>query len=107
MSFEKASEYLKSRGYEDRIKVFAESTATVAAAAEALGCKEDEIAKSLALIAGEDVILILAKGTARLDNTKYKAEFHTKAKMIDHDKVGELVGHAAGGVCPFGVNEGV
>ena len=52
-------------------------------------------------------MLIVTEGTAKLDNHKYKSLFHIKAKMIPYDEVEAYVGHAPGGVCPFGVNEGV
>ena len=51
--------------------------------------------------------MILAEGTARVDNRKYKDTFHVKAKMIPFDEVEQYIGHAPGGVCPFGINEGV
>ena len=79
----------------------------VSAAAEALGCEPAMIAKTLSFLQGEQPVLILAEGTARIDNQKYKAAFGCKAKMIPADLVGPLTGHETGGVCPFGVNEGV
>ncbi len=68
---------------------------------------EAEIAKTLSFLVDDKPILILAAGDSKIDNGKYKAEFHTKAKMIPFDLVEQLIGHAVGGVCPFGVNEGV
>ena len=56
---------------------------------------------------GGGAILIVAAGDAKIDNSKYKAEFGTKAKMLTPDEASELVGHAVGGVCPFAVNDGV
>ena len=53
------------------------------------------------------MILVVAAGDCRVDNRKYKTEFGIKAKMIPFDDVERLTGHAAGGVCPFGVNDGV
>ena len=107
MSIIKAKEYLKSVGYEDRVIEFAESTATVAEAAEAVGVEPAMIAKTMSFLVGDKAILILAEGTARVDNRKYKDTFHTKAKMIPFDEVEQYIGHAPGGVCPFGINEGV
>ena len=52
-------------------------------------------------------MLILAAGDARIDNRKFKDKFHMKAKMLSADEVLELVGHPVGGVCPFGINEGI
>lgn len=107
MSLQRAKEYLKKFGMEDQIMEFDVSSATVALAAIAVGCEEHEIAKSLSFIVDEKPILIIVAGDAKVDNAKYKAEFHTKAKMIPFDDVESMIGHAAGGVCPFGVKDGV
>ena len=107
MSFEKASGYLRSIGLEDRIIVPEASSATVELAAQAIGVTPGEIAKTLSFITKEGPVLVIAEGTARVDNHKYKETFHTKAKMITGDRVEELVGHAPGGVCPFGIQDGV
>lgn len=84
-----------------------DSTATVAMAAEALGVEEGMIAKTMSFLQGEKAVLILTEGTAKIDNRKYKDTFHTKAKMIPFEKVEEMTGHAPGGVCPFGAEEGI
>ena len=107
MAFEKAKEYLKQFGLENRILVFDTSSATVDLAAQAVGCEPARIAKTLSFKVGDDCVLIVAAGDARIDNSKYKAQFHTKAKMLAPEEVEILVGHAIGGVCPFGVKEGV
>ena len=107
MSLEKAKTYLSKFGMENQIMEFDVSSATVALAAIAVGCEEHEIAKSLSFIVNEKPILIIVAGDAKVDNAKYKAEFHTKAKMIPFENVEEMIGHAAGGVCPFGVKEDV
>ena len=107
MSFEKAKAYLEKKGYADRIIVPEESTATVELAAQALGTEPGAIAKTLSFLMEDSAILILAEGTARIDNHKFKEVFHTKAKMVPFDRVEELTGHAPGGVCPFGINEGI
>ncbi len=107
MSFEKAKQYLETKGYADRIIVPSESTATVELAAAALGTEPAAIAKTLSFLIDDSAILILAEGTARIDNHKFKESFHTKAKMIPGEQVEALVGHAPGGVCPFGVNDGI
>ncbi len=107
MAIEKVREYFKQHGAEQRIMEFEVSSATVALAAQALGCEPDRIAKTLSFKAGEDCILIVTAGRAKIDNAKYKAWFHTKAKMLTPEEAVELVGHAVGGVCPFGVNSGV
>ena len=107
MSLERAAAYLKEKGLEDRIIIPEHSSATVAEAAEALGCEPGMIAKTLSFLQGDRPVLILAEGTARIDNAKYKARFQKKAKMIPFDAVEALIGHSVGGVCPFGVNENV
>lgn len=107
MAFEKAKAYLEGFGLSDRIIVTEHSSATVAAAAEAIGCEEAMIAKTLSFLQGETPVLILADGLARIDNHKYKERFGCKAKMIPAEMVEPLIGHDIGGVCPFGINEGV
>ena len=107
MSFEKAVNYLRNKGMEDRVIVPEASSATVELAAQAIGVTPGEIAKTLSFITKEGPVLVIAEGTARVDNRKYKDTFHTKAKMIPGDQVEELIGHAPGGVCPFGIKEGV
>lgn len=83
------------------------STATVALAASALGVAPGQIAKTLSLRVGDDVILIVARGDARLDNRKYKDTFKTKARFLETSEVEAATGHPVGGVCPFGVAAGV
>ena len=107
MSFEKAKADLEEKGLGDHVIVLSESSATVAEAAHALGVEPASIAKTLSVLQGEKPVLIVTEGTAKLDNHKYKSLFHIKAKMIPYDEVEAYVGHAPGGVCPFGVNEGV
>ena len=107
MSFEKAKEHLKKYGLEDRVKEFPVSSATVEEAAKAVGCEEEKIAKTLSFIVDDKPILIVVAGDCKIDNSKYKAEFHKKAKMIPFSDVEKLIGHGVGGVCPFGINEGV
>ena len=107
MAFEKAKQYLEAYGLADRIIVTEHSSATVAEAAEAIGCEAAMIAKTLSFLQADRPVLILADGLARIDNRKYKDRFGCKAKMIPAEQVGLLVGHEIGGVCPFGVNEGV
>ncbi len=107
MSIEKVRAYLRPLGYEDKILEFHQSSATVALAAEAVGCEPARIAKTLSFMVGESCILVVTAGDAKIDNSKYKAVFHTKAKMLAFDDVERLVGHGVGGVCPFGVNENV
>ena len=107
MSLSLAKQHLEKKGFGDRIIVPDASTATVALAAEALGVEEGRIAKTLSFLIDEQPVLILAEGLARIDNRKFKDQFHQKARMISPENVEALIGHAPGGVCPFGVKEGV
>ena len=92
---------------EDRVLEFDVSSATVELAAAALGCEPGRIAKTLSFLVGDQPILIVSAGDVKIDNSKYKATFGKKAKMLTPDQVVDLIGHAIGGVCPFAVNEGV
>ena len=107
MSIEIAREYLGKFGIADRIQEFSVSSATVALAAEALGCAPQRIAKTMAFLVDGAAILIVAPGDVKVDNSKFKQQYHTKAKMLSPDELVEMVGHAMGGVCPFGVKDGV
>lgn len=100
--FDRASRYLKEKGYQDRIQVFTESTATVALAAQQVGCQEALIAKSLGFYdkAG-GAIIIVAAGDAKVDNKRFKDQFGFKAKMLRGEDVEALTSYAPGGVCPF------
>ena len=107
MSLEKAEKYLEEKGFLDHVIELEASTATVTEAAEALHVEPGMIAKTMSFLQNNKAVLILTEGTARVDNRKYKDTFHIKAKMIPFDEVEALVGHAPGGVCPFGINEGI
>ena len=107
MSYEKVKAYLDSRGYGDRAREFEVSSATVELAAQALGCEGARIAKTLSFKTPDRVLLIVAAGDAKVDNAKYKAMFHTKAKMLTQEQAREMTGHTVGGVCPFANPEGV
>ena len=107
MSLEKAKAYLAEKGSADHVIELEDSSATVQLAAQALGVEPGMIAKTMSFLIGEEAILILTEGTARVDNRKYKDTFHMKAKMIPFEEVEKWIGHAPGGVCPFGIKEGV
>lgn len=107
MSIEKAKNHLKKYGLDEKIQEFKVSSATVELAAIALNCEPERIAKTLSFKLGDECILIVTAGDAKIDNAKYKAKFNTKAKMLAFDEVEPMTGHAVGGVCPFGINEGV
>lgn len=107
MSLERAKKYLKDKGFGDNIIELKDSSATVELAAQALGVEPGMIAKTMSFMQGDKPVLILMEGTAKIDNRKYKDTFHAKAKMIPFDEVEGIVGHAPGGVCPFGINDGI
>ncbi len=103
MSIEACRAYLEARGYGDRIQEFQVSSATVELAAQALGCEGARIAKTLSFAVGEGCVLVVCAGDARIDNSKYKAQFHCKATMLTPGQVEHFTGHAVGGVCPFAI----
>ncbi|WP_026888001.1 YbaK/EbsC family protein [Clostridium beijerinckii] len=107
MSVIKVKEYFKSFGIENKVIELEQSSATVELAAEAIGCEQERIAKTLSFLVGDKGILVVVAGDARIDNRKYREEFHEKAKMISSEEVEKIIGHAPGGVCPFGINENI
>ncbi len=107
MSIEKGRAYFRQFGMEDRVREFDVSSATVELAALALGVEGARIAKTLSFKKDDSCILILTAGDARIDNHKFKDKFHMKAKMLAPEEVLSIVGHPVGGVCPFGINDGI
>ena len=107
MALDKVKAYFAQFGMEDRVLEFETSSATVELAAAAVGCEPARIAKTLSFLVDGAPVLVVAAGDARIANPKFKAQFHTKAKMLSAAQAEELVGHAVGGVCPFAVNDGV
>lgn len=107
MSIERARRHLASYGLEEKIRELPLSSATVELAAQAVGVEKERIAKTLSFWVGQQPILIVTAGDAKIDNARYKAKFQTKAKMLAHDEVEAVIGHEVGGVCPFGVREGI
>lgn len=107
MSLERVKEYFGQVGLGSRIIVPEASSATVAEAAQALGCQPCQIAKTMSFLVGGAPVLIVTAGDAKVDNPKYKAFFHEKAKMIPANQVESCIGHAPGGVCPFATLPGV
>lgn len=95
MSIAVVKEYLSQNGFDGRVREFDVSSATVSLAAQALGCEEAHIAKTLAFFTPQGPALIVAAGDAKVDNTKFKAQFGVKAKMIPPQDVQALVGHGA------------
>ena len=107
MSIERVREYFRQWNIQDRILEFDVSSATVELAAKAVGCEPERIAKTLSFMVDGKGILIVTAGDMKIDNAKYKVQFGTKARMMKPGEVEEIVGHCIGGVCPFGINEGV
>ena len=103
MSIEKVKSYFRALGREGDILEFPVSSATVELAAQAVGVIPARIAKTLSFLVEDGCVLIVAAGDAKIDNPKYKAQFHTKAKMLTPEQAQEMTGHAVGGVCPEGV----
>src|SRR5215203_3229845 len=103
MSLQSVRAFLAERAPDIEILEATTSTATVALAAAAHGVEPAQIAKTLSLRLGGDVILIVMGGEARLDNRKFKDRFAAKAKMLDAEEVLEATSHPVGGVCPFGL----
>lgn len=103
MSLESAAAFLAAKAPDIAILELAESTATVALAAAGHGVAPAQIAKTLSFRVGETVLLLVARGDARIDNKKMKAAFGGKAKMLAADEVADITGHPVGGVCPFGL----
>ena len=107
MSIERVRAYFRTLGREGDILEFPVSSATVELAAQAVGVIPARIAKTLSFLVDGGCVLVVAAGDAKIDNTKYKAQFHTKAKMLTPQQVEEYTTHPVGGVCPFGVPEDV
>ncbi|PKK40078.1 tRNA proofreading protein [Clostridiaceae bacterium JG1575] len=107
MSFEVVEAFLKERGLGARIHRLEASSATVPLAAKAIGCREEQIAKTLTFLLNEEPLIVVCAGNVKIQNAKFKATFGAKAKLIPAPLVQRLVGHEVGGVCPFAVLPGV
>lgn len=107
MSVENVRDFFRKNNMERRVVELDVSSATVELAAEAVGCEPKRIAKSMAFLVEDKPIIVVAAGDGKIANSKYKAKFHTKAKMVPISDLDELIGHKMGGVCPFAVKDGV
>lgn len=107
MSVEKVKTHLEAVGLGDRLTIHAVECDTVDHAAETIGCEPAHIAKTMSFLIDENPIVIVCAGDAKIKNGKYKAFFGKKAKMVSFEDVERLVGHEPGGVCPFGLCDGV
>ncbi|MCM1388477.1 MAG: YbaK/EbsC family protein [Bacillus sp. (in: Bacteria)] len=107
MSYEAVKSYFKSVNMEHLVMELEKSSATVEEAAKAIGCEPKQIAKTMSFLQEDKPVLIVTAGDVKIDNKKYKAMFHQKAKMIPGELVESYIGHAPGGVCPFAVKPDV
>jgi prolyl-tRNA editing enzyme YbaK/EbsC (Cys-tRNA(Pro) deacylase) len=107
MAIDKVREHLMKWGRDKDILEFETSSATVELAAQTLGIEQERIAKTISLKNGEGAMLIVAAGDTKIDNSKFKAEFGFKAKMLTPEEALEFTGHAIGGVCPFGLKNNI
>ena len=107
MSIDRVRKYFNSLGIEEKIQELNVSSATVELAAIALGCEGKRIAKSLSFMGKEGAIMVVCAGDAKVDNSKFKAQFGYRSRMLTLEEAENLIGHAVGGVCPFAVNDGV
>ena len=107
MSIEKVRAYFEPLGIADRIREFDVSSATVELAAVAVGVEGARIAKSMSFKIDDQPIIVVVAGDQKIDNAKYKAQFHAKAKMLTFEEACEYTGHAPGGVCSFALPENV
>mgnify|MGYP001533123216 CR=1 FL=1 len=107
MSIEKVRAYFEGFGIAGRIREFDVSSATVELAAIAVGVEGARIAKSMSFKLGDEPIIVVVAGDQKIDNAKYKAQFHQKAKMLTFDEACAFTGHAPGGVCSFALPENV
>ncbi|PZU92785.1 MAG: cys-tRNA(pro)/cys-tRNA(cys) deacylase [Chelatococcus sp.] len=103
MSLESVRAFFAEHAPDIAVIETAESSATVPLAAAAHGVEPGQIAKTLSLRVGEAVVLVVARGDARLDNRKAKAALGGKPRMLGAEEVVALTGHPVGGVCPFGL----
>lgn len=103
MSIEKVRAFFRPLGREGDILEFPVSSATVELAAQAVGVAPARIAKTLSFAVEDGCVLVVCAGDTKIDNAKYKAQFHCKAKMLSPDEVLAFTGHAVGGVCPFAI----
>lgn len=107
MSVESVRKLFESQNLGELVHYSEVVSDTVENAASMIGCRPEQIAKTMSFLIGEQPMMVVASGDAKIDNSKYKAQFGTKAKMIPYDSVEHLTGHIPGGICPFACNEGV
>ncbi len=103
MSLQSVRTFFTENAPDIAVLVTEQSSATVALAAEAHGVAPEQIAKTICLRVGEEIVLLVAAGTARLSNRKFKDRFAAKPRMLDAEQVLAVTSHPVGGVCPFGL----
>lgn len=103
MSLESVRTFFSENAPDVAVLVTEESSATVPLAAAAHGVAPEQIAKTICLRVGEEIVLLVAAGTARLSNRKFKDRFAAKPRMLDAEQVLAVTSHPVGGVCPFGL----
>ncbi|MBX3568895.1 MAG: YbaK/EbsC family protein [Rhizobiaceae bacterium] len=103
MSLESVRTFFAAHAPDIAVIVTEASSATVALAAEAHGVEPAQIAKTICLRVGEQVMLVVAGGMARLDNRKFKDRFSAKPRMLDAEEALAVTSHPVGGICPFGL----
>lgn len=104
---DKVKKFLDSKGYGDRLTEHNETIDTVEHAAQQIGCSEAEIAKTLSFIVEDKPVIVVMAGDGRVNSSKFKVQFHSKPHMIPREQVEELTGFPPGGVCPYGIPEGI
>lgn len=107
MSVESVRELFKKDQLEDLVFYSEKISDTVENAARLLGCREEQIAKTMLFTVDNNPVVIVASGDAKIDNQKYKSYFNSKAIMIPYQEVEEVTGHIPGGICPFGLKDNV
>jgi prolyl-tRNA editing enzyme YbaK/EbsC (Cys-tRNA(Pro) deacylase) len=103
MSLESVRTFFSEKAPDIAVLVTEQSSATVTLAAEAHGVAPAQIAKTICLRIGDEIVLLVAAGTARLSNRKFKDRFAAKPRMLDAEQVLAITSHPVGGVCPFGL----
>jgi prolyl-tRNA editing enzyme YbaK/EbsC (Cys-tRNA(Pro) deacylase) len=103
MSLESVRAFFAQHAPDIPVIVTEASSATVALAAAAHGVEPGQIAKTICLRVGEQMMLVVASGTARLDNRKFKDRFGAKPRMLDAEEALAATSHPVGGICPFGL----
>ncbi len=104
---ENVKKWLYERGFGDRLSEHDQTIDTVEHAAQQIGCSEAEIAKTLSFLVDDKPVIIVMAGDGRVNSSKFKAQFHSKPSMVPRDRVEALIGFLPGGVCPFGVPDGI